>query len=355
MNAVIAADYQIPAAGEVVEIAPGLLWLRMPLPFDLDHINLYLIEDVDGWVIVDCGLLSSTTTKVWEGVVERYLGDKPISKVVVTHAHVDHIGAAGWLCKRFNVPLYITGKEYNWVQEFLAGLAVPKGASQRERADFFHRLGMTSTQSAKLMALLDGFADLFSTLPLEINRLEDGDLLTFGAHRWQIIVSEGHTIAHASLYSQSLGVLISGDQVLPRISSNVSVGPHDPDGNPLHSWLCSLERLKMLPADTLVLPAHNFPFTGLRKRLDQLMDGHQQDLQRIEQICNEPKHIMQQVEQLYERKLSLFDLLLASGECLAHVHYLMQKGRISRSLDSEGRYLYQTVVEGRGSLPQDRR
>ena len=345
MNAVVAADYSTPASGEVVQIAPGLLWLRMPLPFELDHINLYLIEDVDGWVIVDCGLFSSVTTEVWDAVIEQHLGDKPVKQVVVTHAHVDHIGAAGWLCDCFDAPLCMTGREYDLIQEFLAELSAPDGDSQVARVEFFHRLGMTPKQTTSLMAIYGGFADLFSALPRDICRLEDGDYLTIGKNRWQVIVSEGHSIAHASLYSRSLGILISGDQVLPRISSNVSVGPHDPDGNPLRSWLCSLNRLKMLPADTLVLPAHNFPFIGIRKRLDELIEGHQQDLKKIEQICSEPMHIMQQVEQLYDRKLSLFDLLLASGECLAHVHYLMQKGRMSRSLDAEGRYCYTAISE----------
>ena len=229
------------------------------------------------------------------------------------------------------------------VQEFLVDHATQSADSQAARVEFYHRLGMNCKQTTSLMAIHGGVTDLFSTLPEKINRLEDGDNLIIGENHWQVIVSEGHSVAHASLYSQKLGILISGDQVLPRISSNVSVGPHDPDGNPLRSWLCSLNRLKMLPADTLVLPAHNFPFIGIRKRLDELIEGHQQDLKKIEQICVEPMHIMQQVERLYNRKLSHFDLLLACGECLAHVHYLMNKGRICRSLDSEGRYCYQVI------------
>jgi glyoxylase-like metal-dependent hydrolase (beta-lactamase superfamily II) len=346
MNAVIAADYMIPAAGEVVQIVPGLLWLRMPLPFELDHINLYLIEDSDGWVVVDCGLYAEATVSVWEEVIEKHLGGKPVKQVVVTHTHVDHVGAAGWLCKRFDAPLGITGREYDFVQGFLSELAKPCGDAQIARIAFLHRLGMDAKQVTSLIALYGSFSDFFAALPEQVMRLEDGEALTIGEHRWQILVSEGHSVAHASLYSPSLGILISGDQVLPRISSNVSVGPHDPEGNPLRSWLDSLMRLKSLPADTLVLPAHDYPFVGIRKRLDDLIDGHRHDLLRVEELCAEPMHIVHMVEHLYPRKLSLFNLLLACGECQAHLHYLMHQGRICGVLDQEGRVLYQHAPAG---------
>ena len=343
MNAVVAADFEIPAAGEVQRVAPGVLWLRMPLPFALDHINLYLLEDGDSWVIVDCGLFLPETLTVWEQVLERYLDGKPVSKIIVTHAHVDHIGASGWLCERFNAPLYMTQKEYSWVSDFLREQAEQKTEVLNERSAFYHRLGMSTDQSKSLMKLSANFVNIFSPLPEKISPLDDGMLITVGDNQWQIIVSSGHSVAHASLYCEALGIMISGDQVLPRISSNVSVGPHDPDGDPLHSWLCSLARLQTLPADTLVLPAHNYPFFGLRKRLDQLIEGHQEDLVKLTVACEESMTIMQLVKVMYDRELSLFDLLLGSGECLAHVHYLMHKGTLSRTLNEDGCYLYQTV------------
>lgn len=340
MNAVTAADYPIPGTGEVVQITPGLLWLRMPLPFELDHINLYLIEDDDGWVIVDCGLFSEKTLDVWAQVFERCLGAKPVKRVVVTHTHVDHIGAAGWLCSRWGVPLTITGPEHALIQDFLTEITVPDGDSQAARVAFLHRLGLDAKQITSLMALYGSFRDQFAPLPDTIEKLDDGDELIIGGQRWQVIVSEGHSVAHASLYSPSQEILISGDQVLPRISSNVSVGPHDPDGDPLRSWLHSLQRLKTLPSDTLVLPAHDYPFVGLHVRLDQLIQGHENDLIKIEQICHEPLTISEMVNKLYTRKLSLFNLLLACGECMAHVHYLMHQGCMSSTTDSEGRICY---------------
>lgn len=343
MNAVVAADFEIPAAGDVQEVAPGILWLRMPLPFALDHINLYLLEDGDGWVVVDCGLFIPNTVEVWERVFEKYLGGKSVNKVIVTHAHVDHIGASGWLCEHFNAPLYMTQKEYDWVSGFLQEQAQFSGDVKAERQAFYHRLGMSEKESNKLIELSANFVGLFSPLPEQLNPLEDAQFITIGEHQWQVIVSEGHSVAHASLYCEALGLMISGDQVLPRISSNVSVGPHDPDGNPLLSWLTSLARLQALPAETLVLPAHNFPFWGLRKRLAELIEGHQVDLQKLVPACHEAKTIMQLVKVMYDRELTLFDLLLASGECLAHVHYLMHQGTLVRSISSDGCYLYKAA------------
>ncbi|MEH6579935.1 MAG: MBL fold metallo-hydrolase [Amphritea sp.] len=336
MNSIVAADYLIPESGDVLEVAPGVLWLRMPMPFSLDHINLYLLDDIDGWVVVDCGLGNSDTQDVWERVVVEFLDGKPIKKVIATHAHIDHIGAAGWLCRRWNVPLWITAGELDTAKEYFQGVDGSAEIFRSEQESFLHRMGMDSKQVAGVIDTGNNIATLVQPLPNDIDEIKEGMLLEVGNRQWRVIVSQGHSVAHACLYCEELGILISGDQVLPRISSNVSVRVSDPEGNPLLTWLHSLERLKALPAETLVLPAHEYPFHGLRLRLSELTDEHQEMLARIEQACAEPQTVMQLVAVIYRRKLSLFDLLLACGECLAHLHYLLAEQRISRELDAEG-------------------
>ncbi|WP_432474712.1 MBL fold metallo-hydrolase [Amphritea sp. HPY] len=336
MNSVVAADYSIPANGDVTEVAPGVLWLRMPLPFDLDHMNLYLLDDIDGWVVVDCGLGNTDSQDVWERVATEFLNGKPIKKVIVTHAHIDHIGAAGWLCRRWNVPLWITAGELQTGQEYFHASEDSVAQLRAEKSRFLHRMGMSSEQSAGVVDLSSSIATLVQPLPVDQYEIQDGMKLEIGNRQWRVIVSEGHSVAHASLYCEALGVLISGDQVLPRISSNVSVRVDNPEGNPLLSWLHSLERMKELPEQTLVLPAHEYPFHGLRQRLSELDLEHRDMLTRIEQACTEPQTVMQLVAVIYRRKLSLFDQLLAGGECLAHLHYLLAEQRIRREEGSDG-------------------
>ncbi len=336
MNAVVTAEYAVPAEGTLREVAPGVLWLRMPLPFDLDHINLYILDDIDGWVVVDCGLGNSDTRIVWETVLAGLLVDKPLKKVILTHAHIDHIGAAGWLCERFGAELWITAGELVTANEYSQVNSGDADTFAAAGHRFLHSMGMDSKQTQGIMGIFTGISALVHPLPENIFELQQGDVMNIGNTDWQVIVSEGHSEAHACLYSGALGVLISGDQVLPRISSNVSVRQAKPDANPLLSWLDSLDRLKILPADTLVLPAHERPFYGHRARLTELIQEHHEMLLQVEQACSEPLTVMQLAAQIYQRELSLFNLLLAGGECLANLNYLLAEQRVQRQLNDDG-------------------
>lgn len=340
MNAVVAADFDTPTQGSVVEIAPGILWLRMPLPFELDHINLYLLDDGEGWIAVDCGLSGAQTEQVWEAVFENDLQGKPIKQVIATHSHVDHLGAAGWLCRYWDAPLLMTQPEYMYATDFLAEAQLPAAQDQIERVQFFHNMGMCAKKSTTLLDMGASIAGLFDALPKAPRWLSHGMQVEIGGDSWQIIVSEGHTIAHASLYCAERGILISGDQVLPRISSNVSTRQQEPEGNPLKSWLESLAALKSLPNDTLVLPSHEFPFFGLHQRLNELAAGHEKALDTLLTACAEPQTVMQLVAVLYPRKLSIFDLFLGCGECLAHLNYLLAEQKLVRTLDENDVHQY---------------
>lgn len=328
MNSIVTAEYSVPESGQLLEVAPGVLWLRMPLPFELDHINLYLLDDIDGWIVVDCGLGNSDTRTVWQNIISSCLQGRPIKKVILTHAHVDHIGAAGWLCQYTGAPLWVTAGEQATAEEYslLRGDNADTFSSQAN--NFLHRLGMDEQQVSGIMGIFTGISALVHPLPDRIEELTAGMSVQAGEVQWRVIVSEGHSEAHACLYSEDLGVLISGDQVLPRISSNVSVRAAKPEANPMQSWIESLEGLKALPEDTLVLPAHERPFYGLQARLSELIEEHMQTLFRVEAICSEPLTVMQLVGVVYQRKLNLFDQLLAGGECLANLHYLLAEKRL---------------------------
>ncbi|WP_428034916.1 MBL fold metallo-hydrolase [Amphritea sp.] len=336
MNSIVTAEYSVPDFGELVEVAPGVLWLRMPLPFDLDHINLYILDDIDGWVVVDCGLGNADTRAVWEKVLTGLLAGKPVKKVILTHAHIDHIGAAGWLCRHTDAQLWITAGEQRTAGEYFQLKGADSEYFTATTKGFLHRLGMDDKQSEGIMGIFTGISTLIHPLPENIQALQEDCVITVGNKDWQIIISEGHSEAHACLYSEELGVLISGDQVLPRISSNVSVRPARPEANPLSAWLDSLSRLTRLPADTLVLPAHERPFYGLRGRLTALIEEHRQTLIEVEQACSAPLTVMQLAGLIYKRELPLFNLLLAGGECLANLNYLLAETRVHRQLNDEG-------------------
>jgi glyoxylase-like metal-dependent hydrolase (beta-lactamase superfamily II) len=332
----------VPEPGSCIEIAPGVLWLQMPLPMALDHINLYLIEDADGWWVVDTGMSVGKTQALWEQVIESALNGKPIKAVVCTHMHPDHVGMAGWLCETWKVPLYMTRGEY------MAGRVY----SAMTRDDFtwtseqhLRHSGVKAEDIEKHKAHYGGFSSVVTPLPRAFRRLCAGDALTINQHRWRVVVGSGHSPEHACLYSESLNLLISGDQVIPRITSNVSVSSDEPDANPLKEWLESHEEfLQSLPDDALVLPAHNAPFYGLHERLRVLIEHHQDHLLALEEaLADKSATAFELLPVLFKRELDPTHVGLALGECVAHLNYLHQRGQISRVEDEDGHYRYRSI------------
>ena len=332
----------LPEPGCVMEVAPGVMWLRMPLPLALDHINLYLLEDDDGWWVVDTGIALGSTEELWEQIFDSHLGGKPIKAVLSTHYHPDHTGMAGWLCEKWRVPFYMTQAEY------LSGLSF----SRMKPAHFswtseqhFHRAGYTAEQIASAREQFGGFGPYIKPMPTSYRRLEDGQTLTINDRRWHVVIGSGHSPEHACLFCDELNVLISGDQVIPRITSNISVMGGEPEANPLKEWLHSLEHfLETLPADALVLPAHNVPFHGLHHRLRQLIEHHEDHLLALEEACSEQQPTaMALLPVLFKRELDERQIGLALGECIAHLNYLYQRGQLQRSLDEQGRYRYLSI------------
>ncbi len=334
----------VPDSGCVREIAPGILWLRMPLPMELDHINLYLLEDEDGWWIVDTGINIDPTRELWEAVFERELGGKPVKAVVSTHYHPDHTGMAGWLCERWRAPFYITEREY------FTGLSFSR--TQKEHYSWhteqYHRhCGYDEQQVRRARDNHGGFGSVITPMPTSYQRLYDGRSLRINGQRWEVLVGRGHSPEHACLYCPALNILISGDQVIPRITSNVSVSGVEPEGNPLRDWLQSHERfLEEVPADALVLPAHNAPFYGLHERLRFLIEHHEEHLLALEEACLEGEPTaLELLPVLFKRELKDHHVGLALGECHAHLNFLLHRGQLARREDESGHYRYRSIDE----------
>lgn len=317
-----------PEPGRSIEIAPGVLWMRMPLPFALTHINVWALRDGEGWAIVDCGVQTEPTLAAWRALLaeDGSLQGRPITRVFATHMHPDHVGMAGWLTRQFDCPLWMTPLEYMTCRVLAAdtGREAPADGIR-----FYRRAGWTADDLATYQARFGGFGKLIHRLPDSFHRLSDGDRIRIGDHAWEVVVGRGHSPEHASLYCRELRLLISGDQVLPRISSNVSVYPTEPAADPLADWLDSLAIIRQRVADdVLVLPAHNEPFHGLHLRLGQLEESVASGLAKLRECLAEPRRVVDVFGALFRRPITQEPhlLSLATGESLAHLHYLVGRG-----------------------------
>ncbi len=327
--------YPNPAApGEAVEIAAGVFWTRIPMPMALDHINVYLLADDDGWYLVDTGLNTDESRQCWRTLAQRYFPQQRLKGIICTHFHYDHAGLASWLMKEFNAPLYMTHGEYFTMRALASSDTTIKEDAQRA---FFQHTGMPEDRFQKMLNShrRDPFMPEF---PPSFIRLRDGDSLTVGGRQWQVVIGEGHSPEHACLYSEHDRILLAGDQVLPGISSNVLVSDVEPEADPLSLWLKSLDRLRTLSADALVLPAHGLVFKGLRTRVDQLHAHHQRQLEVLMGPARKGEQFTawEAMSWLFPRELKSIELMLALGETLAHLSYLCRTDRLDRYRDSEG-------------------
>lgn len=340
----------LPQAGQLKEVAKGVHWLRMPLPFALDHINLWLLEDEiegrKGWTLVDTGISRPEVQALWEKIFADQLKGLPILRVIVTHMHPDHVGLAGWICERWQVPLYMSLSDYlfaclwtnpgNNDQRFGGAVGVAAAAH-------FARHGLVD-ESAQEQIRQRGsyYPSLVQQPPANYRRLMDGDVLEIGDNNWQCIVGYGHAPEHIALYCNQTKVLISGDMVLPTISTNVSVFDYEPEADPLRLYLQSLERYLDLPSETLVLPSHGKPFKGLHERIEQLQAHHIDRLADTLKACEKEGgcSATELIPILFKRQLDMHQLSFAIGEAIAHLHALYFQQKVERRINEQGIYQF---------------
>ena len=351
----------VPEPGRAVDVAPGIRWVRMSLPFALNHINLWLLRDRiegeggaptrEGWSIVDCGIANDPTRAAWEQIFANDLDGLPVLRVIVTHMHPDHMGLAHWLTERWGVRLWISATDYN-VARLASSATTGFGGASTARFMASHGLVDPDSQQ-KIKVRTNYYANMVPQVPAQFRRLMAGDVLPIGGHEWTCHAGYGHAPEHMSLHCERLGVLISGDMVLPRISTNVSVFDIEPEANPLVLYLDSIKRLRALPPETLVLPSHGRPFRRLHTRVDQLVAHHDERFAEVLAACAQaPQCAADLLQVLFRRKLDLHQTTFAMGESVAHLHALWFAGRLVRRLDADGIYRFTGVgLEGPAREP----
>jgi glyoxylase-like metal-dependent hydrolase (beta-lactamase superfamily II) len=329
-----------PAHGDVNTIVEGIRWLRMPLPMALEHINLWLIDDQDGCAIVDTGVCIESNRDIWEQTFAGPMAGQPVTRVIVTHLHPDHSGCAGWLAKNHDVELWMTREEYLMCRLLIAdtGRDAPVAGTRFYRAAGFSDEALTRYQQNFGM-----FGKYVAPLPESYRRIVDGEQLAIGGSDWEIIIGRGHSPEHACLFNPERNLVISGDQILPTISSNVSVYPTEPQANPLKDWIDSLTAMKhRLPEDVLVLPAHGKPFRGAHARLDALIAEHTGGLNKLLDTCAEPRRAIDVFPALFKGRISDGNLIMAAGESVAHLHYLVAEGALGVESNDGVLWYYRT-------------
>lgn len=335
-----------PDPGQLLEVAPGVQWLRMPLPFALDHINLWVLDDASaqqagaeaGCMLVDCGIDSPETRQHWETIFATGLQQRTVTRILATHFHPDHLGLAHWLCARHHAPLLMTLGEYT-MGRLLSG-KLPGGDSV-SAVEHFRRHGIATPEALeKIAARGDFFARMVPQMPHNYRRLQQGTTLQLAKKTWRVQVGCGHSAEHAALYNAQDNVLISGDMLLPTISTNISVFALEPEANPLPLFMQSLRDFLDFPADMLVLPSHGLPFRGAHARVRQLLAHHEERLERTREWCAQPRHAAEIVPLMFTRVLDLHQTTFALGEALAHLHALWHAGELQRELGADGVYRF---------------
>lgn len=305
----------------------------MPLPFALDHINLWILEDGEGFTLVDTGYGVEATWALWERHFSQTMRGRPVKNVVVTHYHPDHVGSAAWLVERTGAPLWMTATEYLSAH---AAHDDSGGFDRQNTVDLYVANGVDPASVPESTRKVNGYRRGVPSVPRRYRRMMHGDRLAIGGDEWEVITAFGHAPEHAALWCATKEVLISGDQILPRITTNVGVWGNQPEANPLAQFLGSMKRFAHVAAETLVLPSHDRVFRGVHARIAQLHEHHERRLERLLEGCAQPITAFEALPLLFKRKLDDHQLMFAMGESIAHLHYLLAQGKVRRVDDAAG-------------------
>ncbi|MCU9840482.1 MBL fold metallo-hydrolase [Ruegeria sp. WL0004] len=325
---------KMPDFGDVCEVADGILWIRIPLPYQLDHVNIYLVRDHVGWAVIDTGIKTMEAIAAWEAYFAGPLSGILISKVIVTHHHPDHIGLAGWMCERFDAPLLTSYSTY------MGSKVISLGGNERQTRsyfDFYTRHGM-SREGAGIVAIQgNDYLRRVGELPDSFLRLLMSDVLEIGDRTFRIITGDGHAHEQVLLYCKEEKLLFAADQILEKISPNVSVYADERSGDPLGHFLRSLRFLRAeIPNDVLILPGHRRPFVGLQQRCAELEAHHEERCDLIRSACSVRPHTNAElVGILFLRELDAHQMSFAFTETLAHVNRLVRRGEIETVPDGD--------------------
>jgi glyoxylase-like metal-dependent hydrolase (beta-lactamase superfamily II) len=317
-----------------VEVWPGVHWLSMPVEGALRAVNIWALADDDNWSVIDTGLRSVETAVAWRGIVAGLMGGVAPSRLFATHFHPDHAGMAGWLEETYGTKLHMSRAEFFTLRTFFedAARSIPAAAIQLYRA-----AGWSELELDHFRMKFGSLGHLIYSPPATFEALGEGDRFRIGGLEWEAIVGKGHCAEHLLFYCDEARLLISGDQVLPKISSNVSVHPQEPFADPMSAWLATLAALKVRIAnDVLVLPSHGAPFHGLHERIDSLIDEAQSGLDRVSKALDQPKRAVDVFPLLFKRPITTDLLRMATGESLASLVWLERRGLVSRTLDHGG-------------------
>tara|TARA_B110000438_G_scaffold300088_1_gene351675 strand:- start:13939 stop:14985 length:1047 start_codon:yes stop_codon:yes gene_type:complete len=330
-----------PPNGDVLEVSPNLYWLRMPLPIALNHINLWLLEGKNGWTIIDSGMANDESKEVWINLFETLFKGKSLEKLLITHMHLDHSGLAGWLSDHWNLDPYFTEKEYQETQILSEGI---EKSQEFIALDFYKSCGYDDASIKRYLERVSYRKTLVTPLNRGYNRIRDKEIITLGDHEWEIMIATGHSPEHACLYSKENNIFVCGDVLLPRITPNISVRPFHAESNPLNDWINSLKEIKeRVPDDALILPSHGYPYYGAHKRIDSIVEDHMDKLKSLHKFCKHSKNVIEVFPALFANEINENALILAVGESLAHLNYLIGEGKMEMKKNSDGVNCYKSI------------
>jgi len=332
-----AAQRAVPDAGVPQPVAAGLFSVRLPLPFAPWHVNAWLIEDGEGWTVIDTGIGDAASKAVWDLVIADHLAGRPVTRVIVTHFHLDHVGLAGWLCARSGAPLWMARTE--WLQA-RGALSEDAGLALAQQQKLHRMAGCSEAFLAYLAENNSFYTRGVKPLPASFIRLRDGDDVMIGETSWKVMIGAGHAPEQVCLFDAERQLLIAADHVLETISPYIGVVAAEPEGDPLGDYLAALERFKTLPRETLVLPSHGAPFHGLHARIDMLLAGHAARLDQVVGLCDQPRTAADIAARLFRRALEHRQMKFAVGETLAHLNLLIRRKQVVRSGAAEGVHFY---------------